>query len=205
VLDTAARAAADVPQIHLEKLNMNASAKMVSAQRLNHVEFVHRPGERSLVRALFDLLGFATMETNGGRYVMGIIDAGESGADNFIAGREVRGEQWAFDQDLAAALTQEPLASSLTGYRQMLLNKPQDGMHFGIRVDTATQWEEIVARVEAVERHAPELAGRVRLERAFRPGDPDHEFSLWQAFVWTDVISTGSLAFGQQIELQTTG
>jgi hypothetical protein len=184
---------------------MNAPAKIVAAQKLNHVEFVHRPGERALVHALFDLLGFGTMETHDGRYVMGIIDAGETGADNFIAGREVRGEQWAFDQQLTAALKQEPLASSHADYRRMLLEKPQDGMHFGIHFDTAAQWEQAVARIEAVERDAPELRGRVRLERAFRPGDPDHEFALRQAFVWTDVISTGSLAFGQQIELQTTG
>jgi hypothetical protein len=183
---------------------MNAPAKIAAAQKLNHVEFVHRPGERALVRKLFDLLGFGFMETHDGRYVMGIIDGGDSGADNFIAGREVRGEQWAFDQQLSAALAQEPLASSLADYRRMLVEKPQDGMHFGIHFDTAAQWEAAVARIEAVERDAPELAGRVRLERAFRPGDPDHEFSLRQAFVWTDVISCGSLAFGQQIELQTT-
>lgn len=182
---------------------MNAPAKIVAAQKLNHVEFVHRPGERALVRKLFDLLGFATQETHEGRYVMGIIHAGETGADSFIAGREVRGEQWAFDQQLSEALGQGALADSLAQYRRMLVEKPQDGMHFGIHFDTAARWEATVARIEAVEREIPELAGRVRLERAFRPGDPDHEFSLRQAFVWTDVISTGSLAFGQQIELQT--
>jgi hypothetical protein len=182
---------------------MNAPMQAIAAQKLNHVEFVHRPGERALVRALFDLLGFATMETNEGRYLIGIIDAA-AGPDNFIAGREVRAEQWAFDRQLAAALEQEPLASSFARHRQMLRDKPQDGMHFGIHFDTAARWEAAVARIEAVERDRPELSGRVRLERAFRPGDPDHEFSLRQAFVWTDVISTGSLAFGQQIELQTT-
>jgi hypothetical protein len=162
---------------------MQAPVQAVAAQKLNHVEFVHRPGERALVRALFDLLGFGTMETNEGRYMIGVIDGGESGADNFIAGREVRGEQWAFDQQLIAALQQEPLASSLADYRRMLLEKPQDGMHFGIHFDTAERWEEAVARIEAVESIRPELCGRVRLERAFRPGDPDHEFSLRQAFV----------------------
>jgi hypothetical protein len=182
---------------------MQPPVQAIATQKLNHVEFVHRPGERALVRALFDLLGFGTMETNEGRYMIGIIDEA-TGPENFIAGREVRGEQWAFDQQLIAALKQEPLASSLADYRKMLLEKPQDGMHFGIHFDTAERWEQAVARVEAAEAIAPELSGRVRLERAFRPGDPDHEFSLRQAFVWTDLISTGSLAFGQQIELQTT-
>lgn len=134
---------------------------------------------------------------------MGIVDAGETGVDNFIAGREVRGEQWAFDEALIAALAQEPLASSHAQYKQLLRDKPQDGMHFGINYATAADWERVVARIEAVEREVPALSGRVRLERAFRPGDPDHKFTLRQAFVWTDVISTGSLAFGQQIELQT--
>jgi hypothetical protein len=74
-------------------------------------------------------------------------------------------------------------------------------MHFGIHFDTVEKWEAAVAKVGSAESEKPELVGRVRLLRAFRPTDPDSEFKLRQAFVWTDVISTGSLAFGQRIEL----
>jgi hypothetical protein len=187
---------------------MNAPMRAVAAKRLNHVEFVHPPGERQLVRALFDLLGFAMQEVYDGQYVIGVIDAPtfeDEANENYIAGREVRAEQWAFDQQLATSLQQEPLASAFARHEQVLRDKPQDGMHFGIRFDTVERWEEAVARVEAVESLAPELSGRVKLLRAFRPSDPDHEFALRQAFVWTNVISTGSLAFGQRIELAAPG
>jgi N-dimethylarginine dimethylaminohydrolase len=184
-----------------------ATAPAPAAKRLNHVEFVHRPGERALVGKLFDLLGIHMWEMMDGRYVVGVIDTAsfdESRNENYVAGREVRAEQWAFDRQLREALTREPLASSFAVHEQVLRDKPQDGMHFGIHFSTIAGWEEAVARLAEVEAAAPELKGRVRLLRAFRPGDPDHEFSLHQAFVWTDLISTGSLAFGQQIELAAT-
>lgn len=184
-----------------------ATAPVVAARKLNHVEFVHPPGERHLVRALFDLLGFTTWEMMDDEFVLGIVDAAtfeEARNENYIAGREVRAEQWAFDRQLADALKAEPLASSFARHERMLQDRPQDGMHFGIHFDTIARWEEAVARVAAVDVEAPVLSGRVRLLRAFRPSDPDHEFSLYQAFVWTDVIATGSLAFGQRIELAAT-
>jgi hypothetical protein len=184
---------------------VNVETKPAHAvQKLNHVEFVHPPGERHLVRALFDLLGFAVQEVMDGEYVIGVVDPAtfdEAQNDNYIAGREVRPEQWAFDRQLAEALEQEPLASRFAVHEQVLHDKPQDGMHFGIHFDTVERWEAAVARIESVDSEAPELSGRVRLLRAFRPTDPDTEFGLRQAFVWTDVISTGSLAFGQRIEL----
>jgi len=182
----------------------DVAAPVRTAKQLNHAEFVHPPGERPLVRALFELLGFDMMEVMDGEYVIGVIDPAtfeESNNENYIAGREVRAEQWAFDSQLAEALKQEPLASTLATHEQVLSDKPQDGMHFGIHFDTVEGWEAAVARIASVESEMPELSGRVQLLATFRPTDPDTEFGLRQAFVWTDVISTGSLAFGQRIEL----
>ena len=184
---------------------MNLATKPAQAEKkLNHVEFVHKPGERQLVRALFEILGFDMLEVMDGEYVIGVVDPATfetASNENYIAGREVRAEQWAFDSQLAQALKQEPLASSFVTHEQVLRDKPQDGMHFGIHFDTVEKWEAAAARVAAVDNEKPELAGRLRLLRIFRPTDPDSEFKLRQAFVWTDVISTGSLAFGQRIEL----
>lgn len=180
------------------------AAPVRAAKQLNHVEFVHRPGERKLVRSLFGLLGLDMLEVMDGEYVIGVIDPAtwnEANNENYIAGREVRAEQWAFDSSLAEALKHEPLAATLATHEQVLADKPQDGMHFGIHFDTVENWDAAVARIEAVDSNAPELSGRVRMLRAFRPTDPDSEFGLRQAFVWTDVISTGTLAFGQRIEL----
>lgn len=104
------------------------------SRRLNHVEIVHRPGERHLVRALFDLLGFGTLEMSRGEIVIGVVDPptfDELDNDNWIGGREVRPEQWEFDQALAKALQQKPLAAAFEKHKELLSRRPQWGMHFG--------------------------------------------------------------------------
>jgi hypothetical protein len=184
---------------------MNAVATQARvAQRLNHVEFVHRPGERKLVHALFDILGFQSMEMWEGVIILGIVDPptfNELDNDNVLAGREVRPEQWAFDQTLAEALRQEPLSSAFQGHKDMLSKNPQWGMHFGVHMSTLERWEAAVKRLEQIETLAPELKGRARLLKVFRPDDPQPFSPLHQAFLWTDVIASGSLALGQRIEI----
>jgi hypothetical protein len=173
-------------------------------RRLNHVEFVHRPGERDLVYALFDLLGFQTIEMMNGEVLVAAVDPPsfrERDNDNYIAGREVRPEQWAFDQALEAALTQTPLAAPFAGYKDLLDRIPQWGMHFGVNFTTLDAWEAAVAKVAEVEVHAPALSRRVQLLKVFRPDDPDPLSPVHQAFIWTDLIASGSLALGQRIEL----
>lgn len=59
----------------------------------------------------------------------------------------------------------------------------------------------LFGRLGEVHERAPELAGRVRLLKVFRPEEREDGFPLHQAFVWTDVIASGSLALGQRIEL----
>jgi hypothetical protein len=175
-------------------------------RRLNHVEFVHRPGERDLVFALFDLLGFETEVLPDGEVILGIVDPAtfkKVNNDNVLAGREVRPEQWAFDQALAEALRHEPLASAFAGQRELHVRKPQWGMHFGINFSSLEKWEAAVARVKGVEKHAPALHGRAELCAVFRPDDPEPVSIVHQAFLWTDVIASGSLALGQRIELST--
>ena len=57
--------------------------------------------------------------------------------------------------------------------------------------------------MEHVADHAPALAGRVSISGVFRPGDDGAQSATQtQAFVYTDVIASGILAFGQHIELQ---
>jgi hypothetical protein len=184
-------------------MDLNAQPAGV-ARRLNHVEFVHRPGERELVLALFDLLGFETVVMMDGEVLIGVIDPSTFEAtnnDNYIAGREVRPEQWRFDQALEEALRQEPLAEAFAGHKQLLAEKPQWGMHFGVNFSTLEAWEAAVARVAAVDTLAPTLRGRVRLLATFRPDDPEPFSPVHQAFLWTDVLASGSLALGQRIEL----
>jgi len=185
------------------KISMSGQATDI-ARKLNHVEFVHRPGERDLVNAFFKLLGSEVVDVMEGRYLVCPIDPSTFAAsqnDNYVAGTQVKPDQWTFDQALMEALSNGPLAASFAEYQDMLDRTPQDGMHFGIHLSAVQDWEDAVARIGAVEEHAPELSGRVRLCGAFRPGEPGSVGAIHQAFVWTDVIASGPLAFGQRIEL----
>ena len=128
-------------------------------------------------------------------------DLAGSGNDNILAGREVRPEQWVFDQALARSLGQAPLSEEFETYKAALALNPQWGMHFGVHLSTLEKWEAAVARLAELEVHAPALKGRARLLKVFRPEDPDQRAPLYQAFLWTDVIASGSLALGQRIEL----
>ncbi len=49
----------------------------------------------------------------------------------------------------------------------------------------------------------PELTGRVALSGVFHPDEPGAAApNMIQAFVRTDVVAAGVLAFGQHVELQ---
>jgi hypothetical protein len=193
------------PSSVVDLSSSGAPLKIVApSRRLNHVEFVHRPGERHLVHAFFGLLGFETVEMWKGEIVLGVVDPptfDELDNDNVLAGREVRPEQWAFDQALTEALKQQPLASAFEKHKELLTRRPQWGMHFGFHFRSLEKWEAAVARVADVEQQVPVLKGRARLIKVFRPDDPEPISPLHQAFLWTDVIVSGSLALGQRIEL----
>jgi hypothetical protein len=181
-----------------------ASPQPAASRRLSHVEFVYPPGERALVIALCDLLGIETQEKQDGRFLLGLIDPGSfdlSLNDNYLGGSEVLPEQWAFDRALAKSLRQEPLAAAFDQHQELLGRAPQWGMHFGIHFASIEEWESTVSRIANVEQENPVLAGRVRLCGVYRPGEPGSVTFIHQAFVWTDIIASGSLAFGQRIEL----
>jgi hypothetical protein len=180
---------------------MTETAMERAGRHLNHLEFVYRPGERSLVSDLFDLLG---IESGEDMFVVATIDpATANSVDNILAGSEAFAEQLEFDTALADALSTEPLASAYAAFRERLRVAPQWGTHSGIRFDSLIEWQETVDRVEAVDTIAPNLAGRLRLEGVIPPGHPASVSRfVHQAFLWTDVIAGGSLALGQQLELQ---
>lgn len=168
---------------------------------LNHMEFVHRPGERPLVGELFDLLGIEMFDSV---FVIGRIDpATATATDNIFAGSEARPEQLAFEDRLQAALADGELAAAHADYMQLLSDAPQFGMHVGIRFDSLDEWQAAVDAVRSVGASHPNLVDRVRLQGEIPPG---HAASLsphlHQAFLWTDVIACGSLTLGQQLELQ---
>jgi hypothetical protein len=182
-------------------MGANDTRRATGARLLNHLEFVHRPGERDLVLELFALLGIRASENT---FLVGAIDpASANNVDNILAGSEAFAEQLEFDAALTNALQSEPLASAYTAFRDRLRIAPQWGTHAGIRFDSLDEWQATVDRVAAADSISPSLVGRVRLEGVIPPGHPASvSIFVHQAFLWTDVIAGGSLALGQQFELQ---
>ncbi|MBM3658934.1 MAG: hypothetical protein FJW95_05445 [Actinobacteria bacterium] len=180
-----------------------ATTITTDTRALNHVELVYAPGERPLARALFEVLGFDVRDS-GGPFLTGMIQTGQGDfANNALYASEVTAEQWVLEQALRAEIAGGALAGPTAGYLDDLRAHPQRSCHFGIRYPTVGDHDAVIDRIVNVEDHAPDLVGRVILSGVFRPGDPgSYTDTMTQAFVRTDVIASGLLAFGQHIELQ---
>lgn len=172
----------------------------------NHVELVHRPGEAHLVGKLLSLLGYELERS-------GTVFAGVSwqfSPDQIVWVSEVTAEQWAFEQWLERQL-RESDAPEGRKFAAGLRAQPQKFAHFGVGMPTLGDWEAAVARVSHAASDDPELKGRVSLPLVARPGDKgsvayelggDAGRTIYQAFLQTDIISSGLLTLGQAIEIQ---
>jgi hypothetical protein len=173
---------------------------------LSHVEIVHRPGERDLADQFLELLGMTTEDAMGGRFMLTKVESASfepAAFFNFFGGSEVHAEQWAFESALEDAIRQGPLGESFAAWQQRLDRDPTSGMHTGIHFSSVEAWEAAVERLARLDETHPQLAGRARLASVHRPEDPDAVAPFFQAFVWTDILSAGSLAIGQRFELSS--
>jgi hypothetical protein len=172
----------------------------------NHVELVHRPGEAHLVRKLLTLLGCTpkTLEAtlSGTTY--------QSSDDDVLWFSEVPPEQWAFEQWLQAQIDAHGDTAALAFIEKSRV-VPQKFAHFGMGLPTLAAWEESIARLRDAEANDPEVDGRIHLALVARPGEEGSTLSLsggalgatlYQAFLRTDIVSTGLLTLGQAIEIQ---
>jgi hypothetical protein len=170
---------------------------------LHHAALLYAPGERPLARAFFELLG-CDVEDSRSPFLLGRLGSGSAtGDDHWMFASEVTSDQWALEQALVDALHDGVLADAGAQYRARVRADPQHACHFAIRYSTLDDLDAVVDRIERVDENTPVLAGRVSLSGVFRPGDPGSvSTTQTQAFVYTDVVASGLLAFGQHIELQ---
>lgn len=178
-----------------------------AVRRLNHVEMVYRPGERDLATLVFELLGMQVLD-NGGPWMFAHVDpAIGDAANNACYASEMTPEQWALEQALLSAITTDGddalgVGAVATGYLARLHAEPQRSFHFGIRLFDRDDFDATLERIRAAEAHA-DLAGRVELIGVYHPDEPGaYAKGMIQAFVRTDVVAAGLLAFGQHVELQ---
>jgi hypothetical protein len=176
-----------------------------TGHRLNHVEMVYRPGERALAGRVFELLGMRVLD-RGGTWMTALVDPDVADfSNNACYASEVTPEQWALEQTLASAIANDDdsrVGDAARGYLDRLRTEPQRSFHFGIRFHSRDDFDATLDRVRAADTD-PELAGRVALSRVFHPDEPGAAApNMIQAFVRTDVVAAGVLAFGQHVELQ---
>ena len=178
-----------------------------TARRLNHVEFVHRPGESELVIDLFEALGCPCRQIDSppfGKYVVVQLDDSPHG-ENDIFVTEVEAEQLALEDALQGQIDSghSNLATASARFRLLQKERPYRTTHVGIRVPSVAALDAVIERLGSLS--AQKLAGRLDLGLTLsRSADEAHRMSapMKQIWVWTDVISTGLLSVGQQFELQ---
>jgi hypothetical protein len=176
-----------------------------TGHRLNHVEMVYRPGERALAGRVFELLGMRVLD-RGGTWMTALVDPDVADfSNNACYASEVTPEQWALEQTLERAIANDDddrVGGAARGYLGRLRTEPQRSFHFGIRFHSRDDFDATLDRVRAAEAD-PELAGRITLSGVFHPDEPGAAApNMIQAFVRTDVVAAGVLAFGQHVELQ---
>jgi hypothetical protein len=119
----------------------------------------------------------------------------------------VTAEQLALEQALAAAIAsprddRDHVGAAARGYLSRLQAEPQSSFHFGIRYHDRDDFDATLERIRAAATD-PELGGRVDLLGVYLPDAPGaYAPNMIQAFVRTDVVAAGLLAFAQHIELQ---
>lgn len=183
---------------------MTLASDLETAQRLNHVEMVYRPGERHLATRVFELLGMRVVD-NGGEWLFALVDPSVGDASNNACyASEVTPEQWTLEQTLASAMASgdSPVGTAARAYSDKVQAEPQHSFHFGIRYLDRKDFDATLDRFRAAATD-PDLAGRAALLGIYDPSEPGaYALGMFQAFVRTDVVAGGLLALGQLIELQ---
>ena len=183
-----------------------------TAKMLSHLELVYAPGERGLARTLLRALGFRVLDPQAdpvppelgpaaAPFLIVYVDPGsEDVFDNVLYVSEVSAPQRRFEEALRARLGGDlELGKLHAELRAAYADSPQMMTHLGVGFASAEELEQACERVA----RTPELAGRVVVSPVFRPGGPGSlDDRVVQAFVYTDVVATGLLCAGQQIELQ---
>jgi hypothetical protein len=182
-----------------------------NSRLLNHTELVYPPGDRALARDFLRAIGCRVLDPQeesgpddlgaaAGPYLIVFVEPESTDLiDNMLYVSEVPAAQWAFERAITDRLdADDDLRAARDGFAESFRTYPQGMTHFGIGMSEA----QLEAALDAIAT-SPDFGGRVELLGVFRPGDPGSvDPRVIQAFVRTDIVSSGLLTAGQQIELQ---
>lgn len=182
-----------------------------SSRLLNHTEMFYAPGERALARDLFRAIGCRVLDPQeeegpadlgaaAGPYLIIFVDPASTDLiDNVMYCSEVEPAQWKLEQALRERIASDAgLRERHADYEACFRRYPQGMTHFGVSMSEAS----LADALERV-RKTPAFEGRVALAGPYRPGEKGSvDPRVIQGFLRTDIVSTGFLLAGQQIELQ---
>lgn len=172
-----------------------------SSPFVNHVEMNFQPGERESARALFECMGFGVWD-HGPWLVVSVDPDTANGVDNVMYASEPIPAQQRFEDALAKALADNPeVTEAFEHFKDVRVAHPQYSFHFGASMGSQEEWQERTDRLKEAAVSHPVLKGRIEVS-VFTPGDPGSVGNVYQAFVLTDILSTGTLQTGLIFEVQ---
>jgi hypothetical protein len=174
-------------------------------QRITHSECIYAPGEADLVKELLVALGFAVTHVPPSPYILGHVDPDVLDLmSNVIYASELTEMQQTFEKTLQATLasTQE-FRDATDDWEKDFRDDPQRSVHFGVQYESRDSFQATIDRLRAASGPGKALEGRLLVTGVYFPGDEGSiTDTMAQAFVWTDVMASGILTFGQHLELQ---
>ena len=184
---------------------MTLGSDLETAQRLNHVEMVYRPGERDLASRVFELLGMRVRRQRR-QWMSALVDpTSPTSPTTPVTRRRSRPSSGTLEQTLAAAMAS---GDSAGGHRRA--GVPRHGCRPSRSTrstsgSATTHRDDFDATLDASAppRPIPSSPGASRCSASTTRANPAPAApGMFQAFVRTDVVAGGLLAFGQLIELQ---
>ncbi len=177
---------------------------------LNHLEALYRPGDRELAIEFVEALGCTTTDTDfatetGATY----ISVTPYGADfdhlnNIFYVSEMLPGQVRLEDLMRAKIDGDAaLQEAIAGYREKAKSFPFGIPHFGLRYPSVESLKPVLDRLDKA--ISPALKDRVTVHPIQVFEGSGKVPKVTQAFVYTDVVVTGSSALGQLIELQVQG
>jgi hypothetical protein len=174
-------------------------------QQITHSECIYAPGDAELVKELFTALGFAVKQGESSPYIIAHVNPEVHDVmSNVIYASEVTPLQQAFEKTLQETLASSPdFRLAADNWEKDFRDDPQRSVHFGFQYESRDSFEATIGRLREVSAPGQPLEGRLLVTAVYFPGDAGSiTETMAQGFLWTDVMASGILTFGQHLELQ---
>jgi hypothetical protein len=182
-----------------------ASEEEPMLQRITHSECIYAPGDGELVKELFVALGFAVTKVEPYPYIIAHVDPDVMDVmSNVIYASELTEMQQAFEKTLQATLaSSQEFREATDNWENDFRDDPQRSVHFGFQYESRDSFQATIDRLREASGPGKPLEGRLLVTGVYFPGDDGSiTDTMAQGFVWTDVMASGILTFGQHLELQ---